>query len=116
MNGWRLMKIILRPRTYIASPYRTETMRASYDNYLIMCMLDSLKKGEAPYAPHMYLTRVLNDNTIDGRRKGMEVGLKFLEVCQLLAVYKDFGISEGMQGEIDYAKSRKIRVELRSIQ
>lgn len=108
--------IILRPRVYIASPYRTETQREVYDRYLNMCMLDSIRRSEAPYAPHAYLPRVLNENSIDGRRRGLEIGLKFLESCQLLAVYKDFGISEGMQGEIDFAKSRKIKIELRELQ
>lgn len=110
-------QIIIRSRVYIATPYRTETMRDSYDRYLLKCIEDSILKGEAPYAPHVYLPKLklCDDRTTEGRRIGMEVGQKFLNICQLLAVYKDFGISEGMQMEMDTAKNLKIPINIRSI-
>lgn len=110
-------QIILRVRVYIATPYRTETMRDSYDRYLLKCIEDSISKNEAPYAPHIYLPKlkVCDDRTTEGRRIGMEIGQKFLNICQLVAVYKDFGISEGMQAEIDVAKAMKIPINIRSI-
>jgi len=112
-----MTQIITRPRVYIATPYRTENMRDSFDRYLIQCITDSIKKGEAPYAPHIYLPQIklCDDRTPEGRRIGMEIGRKFLMVCSVLAVYKDFGISEGMQEEMDVAKSMKIYINIRSI-
>jgi len=109
--------ISLRPRVYIASPYKTSNMREAYDRYLIQCLDDSISKGEAPYAPHIYLPqcKLCDDNNRESRNRGLEIGRKFLSVCNLVAVYKDFGISDGMQDEMDYAKSLKIPINIRTI-
>lgn len=109
--------ISLRNRVYIASPYRTSNMREAYDRYLIQCLDDSISKGEAPYAPHIYLPqcKLCDDSDRAGRNRGLEIGRKFLSVCNLVAVYKDFGISDGMIEEADYAKSLKIPVIYRNI-
>jgi hypothetical protein len=111
------MMISNRVRVYIASPYHTNTQRDTFDRYLLQCLDDSISKGEAPYAPHIYLPqcKLCNDNDKESRNRGLEIGRKFLVICQLVAVYKDFGISEGMQGEMDYAKSLKIPINIRSI-
>lgn len=108
------MKVVTLKRVYIASPYKGS--REVNIRYLKMAMLDSLSRNEAPYAPHAYLPFMLDDDKPLDRRKGMDIGLAFLGTCSLLAVYGDHGISEGMQGEMDYAKSRKIRIEIRSIE
>lgn len=109
--------INLRPRVYIASPYRTNYQRETYDRYLIQCLDDSISKGEAPYSSHIYLplTKSCRDDIPSGRKLGIEISRKFLSICQLLVVYKDFGISEGMQDEIDFAKAIKIPINIRTI-
>lgn len=108
------MKIITMRRVYIASPCRGQ--REVNIRYLKMAMLDSLARGEAPYAPHAYLPFMLDDNKPIERAKGLDIGLTFLGTCSLLALYADHGISEGMQGEMDYAKARKIPIEIRKIE
>jgi hypothetical protein len=108
------MKVVTLKRVYIASPYRGS--REVNIRYLKMAMLDSLARNEAPYAPHAYLPFMLDDDKPIERAKGLAIGLAFLGTCSLMALYADHGISEGMQGEMDYAKSRKIPIEIRRIE
>lgn len=104
-------------RVYIASPFRTNSpeLRKTYLNYLDDCIRDSLLRNEAPYVPHAYLPRFLADSDGRQRNKALSIGTKFLLICQILAVYKNHGITEGMQGEIDTAKANGIRIEFRSL-
>ena len=108
------MKIVTFKRVYIASPCRGQ--REVNIRYLKMCMLDSLARNEAPYAPHAYLPYILDDDKPKERQRGLDIGLAFLGTCQLLAIYADHGISEGMQNEMDYAKVRNIKIEIRKIE
>lgn len=115
--GNSYMKIDTMSRVYIASPYRTNEIhqRHTFDNYLEECIRDSLARKEAPYAPHYYLPDFLQDSIPELRQIGMRIGQRFLMVCNCVAVYKDFGISDGMQEEIDFAKAHKIPVSIRTI-
>jgi len=103
--------------TFISSPYRASTreQRRTFDEYLISCINDSLDRNEAPYPPHYYLPDFLDDSIPKQRELGIAIANKFLVACRLLASYIDFGISEGMQNELDLAKSLKIRIEIRKI-
>lgn len=90
-------------------------MRDAYDNYLAHCIKDSLSRNEAPYAPHAFLHKYLSDTTRDTRQRALDIGLKYLVVCQLLAIYSDYGISEGMQNEMDYAKANNVPINIRKL-
>lgn len=107
-------------RVYIASPCRGNGNGGvdTYQRYLKQCLEHSISLGEAPYAPHAYLPKLVgcNDNVEAERRKGLDIGLKFLVVCNLLAIYTDYDITEGMQAEWDYAKAHKIPYVIRKIQ
>lgn len=102
-------------RVYIASPYRTHVQRDTYDRYLKMCIQDSISRNEAPYAPHFIYPLFMGVCEINDE-KCRDMANKFLIVCDKLAVYVDFGISEGMQAEIDLAKAQKKPIEIRRIQ
>jgi|SRR4051812_430353 hypothetical protein len=105
--------ISLMKRVFIASPFRGE--REKNIRYLKMCIKDSLDRGEAPYAPHAYLPFLLDDDKPKERAQGILIGHKFLLVCSLTAVYNDYGISDGMQTEIDLAKAYKIPIQIRKL-
>lgn len=65
--------------------------------YLKACMLDSLSRGEAPFASHMLYTQVLDDDVADQRALGISAGLAWGQKADFTALYLDRGLSGGMR-------------------
>jgi len=65
--------------------------------YARLCCLDSLRRGEAPYASHLLYTQMLDDTDPGDRRLGMEAGFAWGEVGELRVFYTDLGMSGGMK-------------------
>ena len=102
-------------RTIIESP-----LKGDYEKnraYAIRCWHDSRKRGEAPYASHLYIAQpdLLDDTDPEQRRQGMEIGFAWGEAAELVAVYTDLGISEGMALGIARHESNGVPVEYRKI-
>lgn len=95
-----------RPLVVIESPYSSPTAQGLVDNrnYLKRAMMDSLERGEAPFAGHFLYTQILNDRDAAARRLGMEASKIFYLKCSLVAVYIDHGISPGMLAGIEIAR------------
>jgi hypothetical protein len=74
-------------------------------SYLRDCIRDSISRGEFPIASHAIwcVAGGISDSVEANRFRGMSAGMKFIEVCDLVAVYTDHGISQGMRRAIDYA-------------
>jgi|ERR1019366_3994791 hypothetical protein len=85
----------------IESPYAGD--REKNVRYAKACMLDSLKRGEAPYASHLLYTQVLEDSVLEERLQGMYAGFAWGVKADLVAVYTDLGTSEGMKAGIERA-------------
>lgn len=102
-----------RPVVFICSPFAGD-IEANVA-YAREAMLDSLARGEAPYAPHLLYPQVLDDNDTVGRRAGMNAGKTILARCDVLAVYLDRGESSGMRSEISFAVERGIAIDRRWI-
>lgn len=88
------------PVIFVCSPYRGDveqnTARAiGYCRYVI-------RSGGLPYAPHLFLTRVLNDDEEYERTVGLELGLEMLKLCDGIWVFGQ--LSKGMRAEVDTAK------------
>ena len=81
--------------------------------YLTLCMRESLDRGEAPFASHRLYPGVLDDGDPAQRQLGMEAGFAWGGLCQLVAVYVDYGITPGMQAGINCARTRGARVVFR---
>ena len=67
--------------------------------------------GHAPFAPHIFCTQFLDDQSSEERELGMSIGLEFLRVCdELWAFYPDpkASTSTGMRREIEEAVRIKI--------
>jgi len=64
--------------------------------YARECMKDSLDRGEAPFAPHLLYTQVLDDKSPAERERGIFAGHEWLRRADLVAVYTDRGISQGI--------------------
>ncbi len=85
--------------------------------YLNACLRDCVLRGASPYASHGLLTRigVLRDDVPDERTLGINAGLEWARVADLVAVYTDLGISRGMRLGIAHHESLGKTIEYRSL-
>ena len=96
--------------------------------YVFACMLDSLIKGETPFASHALYPLVLKDADPSERRLGMEAGFNIAkafywathgayeygeDVEVICAVYSDRGESSGMTEGIKQHKTNGFKIEKR---
>ncbi len=97
----------------IESPYSGDVERNTA--YLKECIKDSLKRGEAPYASHLFYTQVLDDTVPEERKQGMEAGFAWGQKADLVAVYTDLGMSGGMKIGIEVAEKTGKTIEYRTL-
>lgn len=97
----------------IESPYSGDI--DSNVEYAKDCMMDSITRMEVPFASHLLYTQVLDDKIQDERYAGMTLGYEVMKRADLVAVYTDKGISEGMESGIKLAKKHNKEIEYRSI-
>jgi hypothetical protein len=93
---------------------RREWESACNARYLDACLLDSLRRGEAPFASHGLYTRpgVLDDLKPEERRLGISAGFVWRAVAQATVIYTDLGWSEDMRaGERDAKRLRALIIE-----
>ena len=89
-------------KIFVCSPYRGD-IENNIKNAIKACKF-VLGAGNYPYCPHLYFTRFLDDDNELERNRGIECGLKWLELCDEVWVFGDT-ITEGMTKEIKYAES-----------
>ena len=99
-------------KVYICSPYRGDTEKnvaaaVKYCRYAI-------GKGMVPIAPHIYLTRFLNDDIPEQRELGLRIGLEALAQCAEIWVFGNY-VSEGMKREIAAASEAGKRILFKDI-
>lgn len=102
----------IRKKVYICSPYRGNNETEVTENIsraIKYCKL-AVKGGVLPVAPHIYLTRFLNDNESADRKLGLTLGLGMLRDCSEVWVFGE-RISEGMKTEIAEAKRLGINIK-----
>lgn len=104
------------PLVAIESPYAGDVrLNVAYAR---LCMLDSLERGEAPYASHLLFTQPgVLDDTIEGEReRGIAAGLQWAsDAGAACVVYRDLGVSAGMQRGIDRAFAEGRAIEYREL-
>ena len=92
---------------YVESPFKGENWELTARNvyYARLCVRDCLKRGEAPYASHLFFTQagILNDAIQAERDLGIAAGQAMGDKFDLRVVYDDFGVSRGMQYGIERA-------------
>lgn len=100
----------------IESPYAGD-VEANIE-FARACINDSLLRGEAPIASHLLFTQpgVLDDTDPMQRTLGINAGLAWQRVADLVAVYTDRGISKGMAAAIEHARSVRTAVEFRRLE
>lgn len=102
-------------RVVLESPFGADPDR--FIPYGRACIADSIQQGEAPLAMHLLYTQpgVLNDRVPTDRAKGMEAAFAWYQAAERVVVYRDFGISNGMQAGIDLALSYGLPIDYRSL-
>ena len=100
-------------RVVIESPYKGDVARNLA--YLERCIADCLQRGEAPYASHKLLTTVLDDTVLAERLQGIRCQLAWIEACDYVAIYMDYGITSGMQHAIDCCETLGVQTVKRAI-
>lgn len=83
--------------------------------YAKLAMKDSLMRGESPFLSHLLYTQVLDDLNPDQRLAGIEAGLEFQKVADLVAVYVDLGVSSGMKVAIERAIANGVPIQYRHL-
>src|SRR5690606_9677942 len=81
-------------RVVIESPYAGDVERNV--RYARACLLDSLRRGEAPIASHLLYPQVLDDADEEERALGIGVGLIWAKQADAAIFYCDLGFSPGM--------------------
>lgn len=103
-------------RVIIESPYAGEI--ETNVAYARAAVKHSLSKGEAPIASHLLFTQpgILNDNDPLERQLGIDAGLAWRGVADLVAFYVDLGWSNGMLAARKIHELDGIPFELRWIE
>ncbi len=100
-------------RVILESPYAGD--RELNASYLAAAMLDCLQRGEAPFASHAIYPLCLDDEVTEDRAMGIAAGFAWRSSAEVTVVYKDLGISGGMQHGIDHANALGQPVEYREL-
>ena len=101
---------------FICSPFRGDVARNI--RYAKAALADCIKRHEAPIATHLLYAQpgVLDDDDDEAQRaQGMRAGEEWMRVCDVVAVYNDFGLSSGMEHDIARAGVFRRPIEFRSL-
>jgi hypothetical protein len=109
LDGYNDTEEITIPKIYVCSPLKGD-FKNNVEKAKKYCRFVTLKIGGIPICPHIYFTRFLNDDNSAEREIGIELGLRLLKDCDEMIVFDKYGISEGMQKEIEVAKSLNIHI------
>lgn len=102
---------------YVCSPLRanTEVERARNIEYARAVTLDSERRGEAPFTPHLLYTQIFDDNVQEERERAMKAAIVWFSRADKVVVYTDLGISQGMREEMVLAVAQRRMVEERTL-
>ena len=99
----------------IESPYAGDVEKNL--RYAKACVRDCLRRGEAPYASHLFFTQegLLDDTVPEERKLGMEAGKAWELNAELTVVYTDLGVSNGMAWGVKQAEVSNRPLEYRTL-
>lgn len=101
---------LTKRRVIIESPYKGDIKLNTA--YAQLACLDSIMRGEAPFASHLLYTQILDDNNADERALGIGLGFAWHKVADLAAFYVDLGMSPGMNQSMKSLASSRPRIPI----
>jgi len=93
---------------YICSPLRGDIER-NITKARGYCRFAKMQ-GAVPLAPHTIFTQFLDDEILEDRKLGLQMGLELMKYCSELYVF-GHRISDGMLGEMEEAKRLEIPIK-----
>lgn len=101
----------------VESPFKGDDWKDLERNqaYLERCLLDSIDRGETPYASHKMLTTCLDDRNPEERAKGIAAGLVWRRLAAKRVFYTDLGWSSGMTAARELYDREGLEYEERKI-
>src|SRR3972149_1843865 len=100
-------------RVVIESPLKGDYERNRA--YAKLAVRDCLKRGEAPYASHLFFDQpgILDDRILEERELGIKAGYAWGDAAQLAAFYMDLGMSDGMRRALERWSKNGVEIEYR---
>jgi len=97
-------------RVVIETPFRAvdNSTKKMYTAYARRAVMDSLARGESPIAFHQWFTKFLDDASEAQRETSIMLSQEWMESAELVAVYADHGVSDGMVQGIQFAAHKGI--------
>lgn len=106
-------------RVIVESPFASDSEELLVRNkqYAKRCVMDCFRRGESPLAFHLLHPQdgLLDDQTPSERALGIQAGMEWTKVADIVAVYNDLGISPGMEIGISMAKAAGVKIEYRQL-
>jgi hypothetical protein len=101
----------------VESPFKATQERSieQHKEYLKHCLADCAKRGESPYASHLMLTEVLDDDDPHERGFGIKAGWEWAKHADAVVCYEDFGISPGMRESLAHYEHIGKPIERRTL-
>lgn len=112
MRVFQQPKLVIIESPYRATPYYTAEQ---HHLYLMHCVEDCLRRGEAPYASHHLIPDILDDDDQYERAIGIRCGFAWGQHADLVAIYSDLGIGDGMKDAIEHWNKLGKKVEWRKL-
>ena len=100
-----------RPVVIVESPYAGDI--AANKEYAKRCCTDCLRRGEIPFASHLFFPEFLNEHVQAERELGLTAGYAFWPLASKIVFYVDRGMSGGMKRAFERATSRYLSWEER---
>ena len=100
-------------RVVVESPYAGDV--EANKQYAKECMLDCLRRGEAPLASHLLYTQILDDSDPEQRELGIQAGFTWNRMAELVCFYVDKGVSHGMDKGMTFVKEKGIPYDIRKL-
>lgn len=112
MNALPWPKLVIIESPYRATPHYSEEQHRLY---LMHCIEFCVRQNEAPFASHLLLPEVLDDDDQFERAFGIRCGFAWGQHADLVAVFSDFGVSPGMTDAIEHWNKLGKRIEWRKL-
>jgi len=96
-------------KVFVCSPYRGDIEKNKKRAVIAARILTEY--GYMPVVPHLYFPQFFNDKNEVERARAIDLGIELLKECQLMWILGPT-ITEGMQQEIEEAKSLLIPAEM----
>jgi hypothetical protein len=98
----------------LESPYKGNVARnIRYAQFAAREMM--FRYGEAAFASHLFYTQFMDDEIPTERQLGVRSSIVWARAVRSIAVYADFGITDGMRAAIESARDSQHVIQFRNL-